>query len=349
MPNGAKRKNPAWRSSRLGEDARRVEARHAEPVDGAVRRDERARVAVGEERVVGDRRERRGRRGALRRVGSGSGVGAIGTESPRRSWRRQRHGGPLPQGPRRRRPLSSPRDALQTPHQDPRDHRPGVGLRGDAPGDDPRRHGRRAPQPLPRDGGGGARRSIAASAPSPPSMAVPVGTLVDLPGPKLRAASFPPRGRRAARRPPPAPGTRARALHRRGGRGRLRRPPRRHRARRPHQLRRRRDRRGGGRRGRRRAGGRGQPRRPAHRPARRAHPVGAPDGEHADAGGPADPRRVRRGGRRHGRHLVRALGPRRPAARHRGGPARALSWWPRSRPRARSTTSPASSTPPARS
>ncbi len=48
------------------EHARRVEARDAEPVDRAVGRDQRARVAVGQERVVGDRRERRRRGGALR-------------------------------------------------------------------------------------------------------------------------------------------------------------------------------------------------------------------------------------------------------------------------------------------
>ncbi len=40
------------------EDARRVEARNAQPVDRAVGSDERTRVAVGQERVVGDRRER---------------------------------------------------------------------------------------------------------------------------------------------------------------------------------------------------------------------------------------------------------------------------------------------------
>ena len=48
------------------EDARRVEPGHAEPVDAAVRRDQRAGVAVGEEGVVGDRRERRRSRRALR-------------------------------------------------------------------------------------------------------------------------------------------------------------------------------------------------------------------------------------------------------------------------------------------
>ena len=49
------------------EHAGRVEARNAEPVDRAVGRDQRAGVAVREERVVGDRRERRGRGCALRR------------------------------------------------------------------------------------------------------------------------------------------------------------------------------------------------------------------------------------------------------------------------------------------
>ena len=51
------------------EHARRVEARDAQPVDRAVGRDQRARVAVRQERVVGDRRERRRRGGALRRGG----------------------------------------------------------------------------------------------------------------------------------------------------------------------------------------------------------------------------------------------------------------------------------------
>ena len=41
------------------EDGRRVEARQAQPLDRAVGGDERAGVAVGQERVVGDRRERR--------------------------------------------------------------------------------------------------------------------------------------------------------------------------------------------------------------------------------------------------------------------------------------------------
>ena len=55
------------------EHGRRVEARDAEPADTAVRRDERARVAVRDERVVGDRGKRRRRGGALRaraRVGA---------------------------------------------------------------------------------------------------------------------------------------------------------------------------------------------------------------------------------------------------------------------------------------
>ena len=48
------------------EDAGRVEAWNAEPVDRAVGRNERTRVAVGQERVVRDRGERRRRGGALR-------------------------------------------------------------------------------------------------------------------------------------------------------------------------------------------------------------------------------------------------------------------------------------------
>ena len=46
IPYGASRKYPAWRSSRLPNDARRVERGHAEPVDRPVGRDERAGVAV---------------------------------------------------------------------------------------------------------------------------------------------------------------------------------------------------------------------------------------------------------------------------------------------------------------
>ena len=47
------------------EHARRVKTRDAQPVDRAVGRHERARMTVGEECVVGDRGERRRRRGAL--------------------------------------------------------------------------------------------------------------------------------------------------------------------------------------------------------------------------------------------------------------------------------------------
>ena len=50
------------------EDAGRVEARHAEPVDRPIGGDKRAGVAVRQERVVRDRRERRRRRGALLRT-----------------------------------------------------------------------------------------------------------------------------------------------------------------------------------------------------------------------------------------------------------------------------------------
>ena len=56
-----------------GEDARRVEAGHAQPADTSVGGDQRAGVAVGQERVVLDRREGRRHRRALlaRRWGGG--------------------------------------------------------------------------------------------------------------------------------------------------------------------------------------------------------------------------------------------------------------------------------------
>jgi hypothetical protein len=47
-------------------DARRVEARHTEPVDCTIRGDKRTRVTVREERVIRDRRKRRGHGRALR-------------------------------------------------------------------------------------------------------------------------------------------------------------------------------------------------------------------------------------------------------------------------------------------
>ncbi len=56
------------------EHAGRVEAGHAQPVDRAVGGDQRTGVAVGEEGVVGDRRKRRGRRGALGHRGLGVAV-----------------------------------------------------------------------------------------------------------------------------------------------------------------------------------------------------------------------------------------------------------------------------------
>ena len=66
MPNGAKRKKPASRSSRLpktlGESKRGMQSQSIAPSG----RHERARVAVGQERVLRDRRERRGGSRALR-------------------------------------------------------------------------------------------------------------------------------------------------------------------------------------------------------------------------------------------------------------------------------------------
>ena len=76
------------------EDARRVEPRDAQPVDRAVRRDEGSRVTVGQERVVGDRRERRRHRRALcgrvrwrRPRLTGSSTARATCRSPRRARR----------------------------------------------------------------------------------------------------------------------------------------------------------------------------------------------------------------------------------------------------------------------
>ena len=80
MPNGPSRKRPGPAVEQGAEHARRVEARDAQPVDRSVRSDERTRVAVGQERVVRDRREGRRRGGALRLRRGGLG-GAHG--SPR--------------------------------------------------------------------------------------------------------------------------------------------------------------------------------------------------------------------------------------------------------------------------
>ena len=81
---------PGLAVEQAGEDAGRVEARHAEPVDRPVRSDQRTRVAVREERVVGDRRERRRSRRALR-ARSGLGDGGL-TTGPRGRWTRRRGG-----------------------------------------------------------------------------------------------------------------------------------------------------------------------------------------------------------------------------------------------------------------
>ena len=80
-PEGPEAKGPGLAVEQGAEHARRVEARHAEPIDRSIGRDKRARVAVGEERVVGDRRERRGRGGALCLAvlrSSGGRLGAVG-------------------------------------------------------------------------------------------------------------------------------------------------------------------------------------------------------------------------------------------------------------------------------
>ena len=59
-PEGPEAKTSGLPVEQAAEHARRVEAGHAEPVDRSIRGHERAGVAVGQERVIGDRRERRG-------------------------------------------------------------------------------------------------------------------------------------------------------------------------------------------------------------------------------------------------------------------------------------------------
>ena len=88
MSYGANRNEAALAVEQAAEDAGRVEAWNAEPVDRAVGRDERARVAVGQERVVRDRGERGRRCRALRqprRLCRGLAHGAI-QGSCQRPW-----------------------------------------------------------------------------------------------------------------------------------------------------------------------------------------------------------------------------------------------------------------------
>ena len=65
-PEGAEAERAGLPVEQRAEDAGRVESRHAEPVDPTVRGHQGARMAVGEEGVVGDRREGRRHRRALR-------------------------------------------------------------------------------------------------------------------------------------------------------------------------------------------------------------------------------------------------------------------------------------------
>ena len=89
---------PGTTIEQAAEHARRVEPRHAEPVDRAVRGDERPGVAVREERVVGDRRERRRCRRALGRLVT-SGFLLMARSTATASGRaRRRHRRP-PRGP----------------------------------------------------------------------------------------------------------------------------------------------------------------------------------------------------------------------------------------------------------
>ena len=112
MPNGPKPEGARLAVEQRAEHAGRVEARHAQPVDRPVGGDQRAGVAVRQERVVGDRRERRGHRRALQRwallahtgcslggdVGLGfarfgRGLAGLGRGLPRLGWGFARFGG----------------------------------------------------------------------------------------------------------------------------------------------------------------------------------------------------------------------------------------------------------------
>ena len=158
------------------EDARAVEARQAQPLDRAVRRDQRAGVAVREERVVGDRREVSPFAGAFARVITARGCRAAratlgragraalagGGRHRGRAYRAPRICGTLARAGVRVRSSSSRDHAsgslspASTPHARPRAALGGVpaaALRRAARGDVPRRLRRcvpRDPRPLPR-------------------------------------------------------------------------------------------------------------------------------------------------------------------------------------------------------
>ncbi len=77
-PEGREAKGAGLAVEQRTEHARGVEARHTQPVDRPVGGDQRAGVAVGEEGVVGDRRERRRGGGALRGLRFGDlGLGGL--------------------------------------------------------------------------------------------------------------------------------------------------------------------------------------------------------------------------------------------------------------------------------
>ena len=108
-PERAEPEEPCLPVEQAAEHARRVERGDAEPVDRAVGRDERSRVAVGEERVVGDRRKRRRRCRALRLGLGGVGGRRGGHRAPLRSRSRDRASG------RGRRPARPPQPVPTTP------------------------------------------------------------------------------------------------------------------------------------------------------------------------------------------------------------------------------------------
>ena len=100
-PEGPEPKASGLPVKQAAEHARRVEAGHAEPVDRSIGGHERAGVAIGQERVIGDRRERR-------RCGRTLLLGLLGRLAGRRSGLGHAHA--VTQGPFR---LLAIRNAVQ--------------------------------------------------------------------------------------------------------------------------------------------------------------------------------------------------------------------------------------------
>ena len=115
---GPSRKLPASRSSIAPNTLGRVHARQAQPLDVAARRDQRARLAVGQERVVGDRRERAAPVVVRERDAPSASAGAPprpGRAAPSGCRPRAGPGSPARPGPARRRTRAPTASALPSP------------------------------------------------------------------------------------------------------------------------------------------------------------------------------------------------------------------------------------------